>query len=473
MLSMSGLEKGSMGYQAALELAVSDALQEEQFGFDTLGAKPTAIVEARQRMLNSKTDLRRLSERDVLEQLIRAGERYRLETFKTPGFSDTLYEELFLKMLHPCIRPIDRHDPFSLQVQIQALVRVLAAGNVWIDFSHVDWRIRLGQLLWGARNDDWVQDGEIDETETEGDHIEERYWLLLQILLSCELLIRLDAITEGEESGVETIKPYEVSYFERNANLSVKWSLLLARAWLDNILVTRLDSSAERTGYCTIRPATSSWLASLTSKLSLSRGVHAADGLATGNPVYEVRGRHGERQVDGLIHFARKLRWPGIDQYEARISRAARVMANETPTKHSAAPPSLETKRLSPFEAPDGNRPLSRRRHISAALHPAGWISKSYISGLMLPGESISHFLMATLLENDSEAMKRLGSMASLCGGFKYSGKSFWSTQCIVGRVLAAGKGSVECMGWISSDIIPDGVDDGWMDIESHEAPGE
>jgi hypothetical protein len=84
----------------------------------------------------------------------------------------------------------------------------------------------------------------------------------------------------------------------------------------------------------------------------------------------------------------------------------------------------------------------------------------------MLPGDGVCHFLMATLLENDSKAMGRLGSFANLCGGFVYSGKSFWSTSCIVGRVIAAGQGSAECMGWVSSDILPLGINEGWVNIE-------
>jgi hypothetical protein len=106
-------------------------------------------------------------------------------------------------------------------------------------------------------------------------------------------------------------------------------------------------------------------------------------------------------------------------------------------------------------------------------LHPSGWLSKSYVSGLMLPGEGLSHFLMATLLENDPEALSRLGPMANLCGGFVYSGKSFWSTASVVGRVLAAGKGAVECMGWISSDVIPEGLGDGWVNVEVEETKGK
>jgi hypothetical protein len=35
-----------------------------------------------------------------------------------------------------------------------------------------------------------------------------------------------------------------------------------------------------------------------------------------------------------------------------------------------------------------------------------------------------------------------------------------------VGRVLAAGKGATECMGWISSGVVPQGIGEGWVDIE-------
>jgi hypothetical protein len=110
---------------------------------------------------------------------------------------------------------------------------------------------------------------------------------------------------------------------------------------------------------------------------------------------------------------------------------------------------------------------------MAAALHKNGWLSKSYIFGLMMPGDAVSHFLMATLLENDSEALSRIGSFANLSSGFVYHEKSFWSTSCIVGRVLAAGKGSAECMGWISTDIIPEGMNEGWINIDVHDVACE
>jgi hypothetical protein len=99
-------------------------------------------------------------------------------------------------------------------------------------------------------------------------------------------------------------------------------------------------------------------------------------------------------------------------------------------------------------------------------FQPSGWLSKSYLTGLILPGEGLSHFLMSTLLENDEIAVARLGEDANLYGGFVLADKSFWSTACIIGRVLAAGKGASECMGWLSSTMKPKGVGEGWVNVE-------
>jgi hypothetical protein len=479
MLSMQGLEKGTMGYQAALELAVSDALQEEQYGFDSLGSKGKVIIEQRQKMLTSKDGLRHLEESTILQQLIKNCLRYRNHNTRR-DLSNDLYNELFLHILHPPTRVLDHNDPYSLSVQIQALLKVLAAANVWIDFSHVEWRIRLGQILWGSLQGDEFEDGvDIHDAETSAERKEERYWLLLQILLSCELLIRLDAITEGEELGTESIKPSEVHRFERDANSSVKWSLHLARAWLENIDITQPDLS-NQPGH---DHHPTGWLASLTGKMTLhhhhNHSHHDSDShVHNKDPIFAIRGRHSQRQVDGLTHFAKTLRWPDIDAYATMISKNAGKASEPTPINTPlTSPATVDSRRSSYFGTTKGptdtTRMPSRRRKIAAALHPSGWLSKSYVSGLVLPGEGLSHFLMSTLLENDKEAMARLGPLANLCGGFVYGGKSFWSTACIVGRVLAAGRGSAECMGWISSDVTPQGLGDGWVNIEVDEIIGK
>ncbi|KAK3330971.1 hypothetical protein B0H66DRAFT_465635 [Apodospora peruviana] len=468
MLSMGGLEKGSVGYQAALELAVADALQEEQWGFETMGTRTLVVVEQRQKMLTSKDGLRHMEENLVLEQLIKNGRRYSERHPRERRVSSELYNELFLQILHPPTKVLDHSDPYSLSVQISALVKVLAAPNMWIDFSHVEWRIRLGQLLWGNPLEDEVDDGlSVHSTDSATEVHEERYWLLLQILLACELLVRLDAITEGEELGIESIRPAEIRRFEKDANKSVKWSLHLARAWLENIDVVKTEQTELS------HPEPTGWLATLTKRMSLSRehGAHHTRG-----PVYAIKGKHVQRQVDGLTHFARKLRWPDVDFQPSKVADNCRSVTEGAPLNTPLASPNSRgggSHRSSYFGDSTSDTKAkhtpARRRKISAALHPSGWLSKSYVSGLMLPGEGLSHFLMATLLENDPDAMERLGPMANLCGGFVYYGKSFWSTACIVGRVLAAGKGSAECMGWISSDITPQGLGDGWVNIAVEE----
>ncbi|KAI6340833.1 hypothetical protein MCOR30_002378 [Pyricularia oryzae] len=503
MLSMQGLEKGTVGFSAALELSAADALQEEQYGFESAGGRrPDPIIEARQKMLTSKDGLRYLEEPAIMEQLIKNGRRYVTNDLRDNMLSTDLYNELFLHILHPPTRVLDHQDPYSLSVQIQALLKVLNTPNVWVDFSHVEWRIRLGQVLWGSPSMADVEDVLDGEELDAGDSIEarseERYWLLLQILLACELWIRLDAIVEADDAGTEHIKPREIYRFQQEAKTAVKWSMLLAKSWLENIEVLKVEGL--KPDEAATRHSSAGWLATFTKRLSLAsdNGDKSLASLAPGSrpssratadhPAYDMRGKHGQRQVDGLTHFARRLKWPGIDAYEARISNNVRAVSEKTPLNTPLASPASDmpsyfgsaavvgsgnSAKTSMHIADQVRRQPSKRRKIAAALHPAGWLSKSYVSGLMLPGEGLSHFLMSTLLENDTEAMAKLGPMANLCGGFVYSGKSFWSTSCIVGRVIAAGKGSVECMGWISSDITPYGLSDGWVNVEVADIPGE
>ncbi|KAI5867571.1 hypothetical protein GGS23DRAFT_602611 [Durotheca rogersii] len=480
MLSMQGLEKGSIGYQAALEISVADALQEEQYGFNSLGSKGRVIVEQRQRLIASKDGLRHMDDSGIMEQLIRNEERYESGRRDAQAKSQELYNELFTKVLFPPAKVIDTKDPHSLSVQIHALVKVLAAPNAWIDFSRIEWRIRLGQILWGFPLDDELYDGSgINEGNDAQDRSEERYWLLLQILIACELLLRLDAITEGDEFGPgENLKLSEIHRFEKEANLSVRWSLVLARAWLENITVTKTHVTPSEP------PTPKGWLTSLTNRMSLKHehmhlAHHVDHTQYHHNPqseyVYAIQGRFRERQVYGLMHFARKLRWPGIQSSAAKLSENAISLDKITPI--TTPPPTHDTRRASYFAGDKtpahGRKQPSRRRKVEAALHPSGWFSKSYVSGLVLPGEGLSHFLMSTLLEVDEDALTSLGPMVNLCGGFVYSGKSFWSTACIVGRVLAAGQGAAECMGWISSDVTPQGFDNGWMNIAADAVPAD
>ncbi|KUI74542.1 hypothetical protein VM1G_10176 [Cytospora mali] len=476
MLSMQGLEKGTMGYQAALELGVSDALKDEQWGFWSVGAKDKVIVEARQMALTSKDGLRRVDETTVMDNLMKNAQRYQEKHNRDKASCHEMFQELFTQILHQPSRTFT--DPYSLSAQIMALLKVLAAPNVWIDFSHVEWRIRLGQVLWGTPEDgeDSVSDGAsiTDAEDTQGLH-EERYWLLLQILLACELLVRLDAITEGDELPGD-VKRSDIYRFEKEANCTVKWSLHLARVWLENIEITKTKASVN-SGVQTLPKG---WLANFTQKMSLTNDrPHSRHHDAHKTQyTYVMKGKYWERQVRGLTHFARRLKWPEIETESTRISDNCRAVTEGTPLNSPLDTPmsaksnkSSSTYFTATIKDGSSDRKTSRRQKVGAALHPAGWLSKSYVSGLMLPGEGLCHFLMSTLIENDVAAMTRLGPMANLCGGFVYQRKSFWSTACVVGRVLAAGKGAVECMGWISSDVQPQGLSDGWVDVRVEDIP--
>lgn len=485
MLSMQGLEKGTMGYQAALELSVSDSLEEEQFGFESIGTKARAVVEARERMLSSDGWLHRIPQPEILDRLKRNSEMYRANSFRKRD-PEEAFNELFHVLLRPGkVAPVDKRNKASLTNQINALVKCLGATNVWIDLAHVEWRVRLGQILWGKHHgDDLDDDTSIHDAHSTAERAEEKYWLLMQILVSSELLVRLDAITEGEEYGSGLFRQIDAVQFERAASATVKWSLLLARSWMDNVEIVREEDTSLMTLSGDRRGSNSGWLASLASKVSL-HSHRNGDRPPSPPHYYTIRGRNGQRQVDGLTHFAKKLQWPGIDAYERRISESIRNAAGAAQIQPAVllTPTPLTPKRReqdSYFGAWDvtcqrghhKERAQARRRRMAAALHPSGWLTKSYVFGLMLPGDALSHFLMATLLENDSEALAKLGSFANLSGGFVYSEKSFWSTSCIVGRVLAAGKGSAECMGWVSTDIVPDRMDDGWINIEVHDVAG-
>jgi len=451
MLSMQGLERGTMGFQAALEMGVADALQNP----DEDSHNEKVVSEHRWRFLNGKEGARPLTDSALIERLSNVSESYHEGANAQPRHSVELYTELFTQIIHPPSRVTDANDPYSLHVQIEALVRVLGMEHVWFDFSKVEWRIRLGLLLWGSSHEPDFEAEVNDEVFHEQNT--QRFWLLLQILLSCELLIRLDMVSKNYDAGESNLKPEEIHRFEKKATTSVRWSIILARQWLENIRIqkTKVIPAIEE------KPATG-WLASLTGAAQPEAAVQESI-----NDL-KFEGRHQVRQIRGLVHFARKINWPNVDKIVGKVSANGITISESMNNSPIGTPRSVSTQRSSYFS----NRPGLRRGlssindRMSAIIHPAGWLSNSYVSGLILPGESLSHFLISTLLENDPEAVAKLGEEANLYGGFVYQSKSFWSTSCVVGRVLAAGKNSAECMGWISSDVIPRGVKEEWIDID-------
>ncbi|TAQ88691.1 hypothetical protein B7494_g2965 [Chlorociboria aeruginascens] len=456
MLSMQGSERGTIGFAAALELEIADALNGPEE--ETSDEGPDSLPWRRRKFLNRKDGLRPITESTLIDCLIDVSTIYHDDPGKNERSTVEMYTRLFTQILFPPSRVTDSDDPYSLLVQIEVLIEVLAAPNIWVDFSLVEWRIRLGQILWGPVHESDPDDDISINSEVIHEPGAQKYWLLLQILIAAELLVRLDAIAHNADSGSDIPTPAETDYFEKTTTSSVNWSLILARIWLENIRVEKAELNVPSE-----QKSSPSWLAKLTG----TTGPPAPEEesmLADNIHNYVFQGRHQVRQVSGLLHFANTLHWPNIEKLAAKVSASNITMSdNRSSTPGLATPLSLDAQQSGSYF---GRRP-GMRRGLSALIHPSGWLSNTYISGLIMPGEALSHFLISTLLENDDAAFSKLGIEANLYGGFVYSGKSFWSLNCIVGRVLAAGKGASECVGWVSSGIIPTKFSHGWVDIKA------
>lgn len=420
---------------------------------------------------------------DLVEAFHDSPERMTILNNQAPG---DLYANLFGKFLTPPRYDSTADDPTGMKVQIDTLLKILQLRGVWFDFSLVEWRIRLGQILWS-------------EAETEVEPDTQPLWtdrdvLLLQITLACELLLRLDAISSMEVDDVKRqlhVSPQDFQGFLNLKTRKTDWDLVLARRFLENILVVKEYNTG---------PSVPD---------SKPKGLFSL--LGSSAPKDEVRSdlvllpQHQARQLSGLLYFAKTVQWPGIDLIVAELAQkitapevaqmldqasppTERVLDPSTPASISVYGTPLATPRSNTIldsyfgnlHKPELSRNNSRALQVPLsttllaqaddpehALNVGGWLSRSYLTGLILPGEGISHFLMSTLLENDKLAIVALGDSANLYGGFIYANRTWWSKASVVARVMGCIEGAVECMGWISFSKLPTDPADGWYAVNS------
>ncbi|KAF2829747.1 hypothetical protein CC86DRAFT_316926 [Ophiobolus disseminans] len=504
MLSAQGVEPGSIGFSHFLELPKSDGLithlDDSQSSKDFLQAQKNKehMHASPERIGIRAVDMNLVHDRlvelqDLYEAFQDSPSPMSILNHQSPG---DLYANLFSKFLTPPGYDGAGDDPTGLRIQILTLMRILKLKGVWYDFSLVEWRIRLGQIMWS--------DPEPTPEYESHPLWTEREVLLLQITLACELLLRLDAVTTIEASHVDektTISQDKLRSFFGSKTRKLDWDLVLARTFLHNVLVVKNAEPGLRD-----------------SQDSKSRGFLAmlgvgeqAEKLAAHKPDIVLLPQHQARQLSGLIKFASTIQWPGTETLMQEMARnlGARDVAQHveqlpspdglfldpvTPASISVYGTPLQTP-YSTTQMPDGyfghvkkhvltrdhshslRIPLSPTlspladRSSSAVASVGGWLSRSYLTGLVLPGEAISHFLISTLLENDKTAIESLGDYANLYGGFTYAGRTWWSKHSIVGRVFACLDGAVECMGWISFPKPPEGLQDRWHSIHSEQLP--
>ncbi|KAH8730638.1 hypothetical protein GQ44DRAFT_606429 [Phaeosphaeriaceae sp. PMI808] len=499
MLSAQGVEPGSIGLRHYLELPKSDSLitdlESSQSSKDFLQATRNKEI-----MQDSpeRIGIRAVDMSLIYDRLIELHDLY--DTFHdSPGSmtilnhqsTGDLYANLFSKFLTPPGYDGTADDPTGLRVQILTLVRILKLKGVWYDLSLVEWRIRLGQILWS--DPEPVPEHEPHPLWTE------REVLFLQITLACELLLRLDAATNaGDAKDQVKISEEEIRSFFGSKTRKLDWDLVLARRFLDNIIVVKSKEHDPPT-------------LKLRSIVATTLGGREEADAHTSDIV--LLPQHQGRQLSGLVKFAEALKWPNADTLMQELVQRLGVHDAEkhvgqlsslggmfpdpvSPASISVYATPLETPRstnhptdsyfghvgkpvlsrdnshslripLSPTSNPSDDRPSSPLTSVG------GWLSRSYLTGLILPGESISHFLISTLLENDRVAIASLGDSANLYGGFSYAGRTWWSKNSIVGRVFACLDGAVECTGWISFPKSAEGLQDRWHSIHSEQLPSD
>ncbi|KAK5129176.1 hypothetical protein LTR08_003773 [Meristemomyces frigidus] len=508
MLSANGLDPGTIGYEHFLQLPIADstALPDEPIFFDKRKLMYTEPEKLGLRELNMAVIVDRLNELGAVQAA-----KNDIDIIQNPWSKDKIEEmgeDLFADLLDPELGTTEAGTgSVTLRTQCEALQKVLNERDLWHDFSQVEWRIRVGQLLWSSQED---QEPPLDGNRQPS----ERDVLLLHITLAAELLVRLDVLDSADQTGdsVETEHGHAISALQQSRK--VKWDLLLAQTFLTNLTISaKVRDGSSKAGN----------RSSLFSTISFMTARETTDDEE--QPVQPLLlPKHEAKQLAGLLYFVKAIGWPHADdvqsELEAKLTareRSARGQGKRESQALSMRPISgvsiYATPLSSPGFAPSVYAPSTVNRnsyfgglgadlkeqqmtrpgvsrmttansmHLLAATSASaanadafevgGWLSRSWLTGLVLPGEPASHFLISTLLENSPQAIAALGDSANLYGGFVYAGRSFWSKSCVVGRVLAAMKGANECMGWVSVPGTPDGrEEDGWVDLDIMDVPG-
>lgn len=578
MLSVNGKEPGAIGFRHFLELATADVLRYKRAlpsrgkgdtldphllssmpltqAFDTLShlrdsyslCNHESIVLDRHKLLcEGPPAWKRIGVRDVpiryLVERLEHLSNFRLDAIKhvptdESGHKKTitildkespesLHKSLYTKLLFPPPQGWSQHQHEELKGQIEVLTRVLAVKGAWIDMSLPEWRLRVGQILWErpphADGDcmDCIKEenGKPEESKRGKSYLSldtgiERKWLLIQLLLAGELLMRLDAIVQLavlQYSKTITVTPQDMHEFDKLRHGKVNWDILFFQRASDNLIfrfippgtppTTIFEEPQSKNG---TPPQTQtkqhggfrSRFGSISKHFPLRRSSstgqeNISHEQASCESIWDtvvVVPRHPERQLKGLSVFAEKIGWPDHETLEERI-RTNLLLTSD----------SVESVYRIPVQNQSRSRELPKKEaycrstsHRYVSLHEpdraadnatsrtGGWLSRSWLAGLVMPGESIHQILMATVLENDPTVLHSLGSVANLYGGLSYGDENtWWSTKCIVGKVLAALPGSKVCMGWVRVSTIPGTENDKgfvkisntWISVENIQEP--
>ncbi|KAH8689562.1 hypothetical protein BGW36DRAFT_365332 [Talaromyces proteolyticus] len=458
--------------------------------------------------------------RDIVERIALLSE-FRVEalrknkqiTILDKESTETLYNKLYSTFLLPPPKKWNyRQQRENLKGQIEVLTRVLAVKGAWFDFSLPEARLRVGQLLWETpphADGDCLDAVETSSSKNDPDTSKvnaairaglERKWLLLQLLLAAELLVRLDAIVRlavlrpASSKTQVSVTSHDVRDLDKLRHGKVNWDVLFAQRFSDNLIVRCCPATASETSAPLQRKQSLfSKLGSLRINNQQQQQQQAADVKDSAWDCI-VTPLHPERQLQGLSVFAKAIGWPEYEGVERNIrSKLQKHIATPGGPINSSSlyntPITSLSKRL--FGRKDTYTRHPSRRYVvlhtpspeSESNNIGGWLSRTWLTGLVLPGDAINHLLITSLLENDPRALSTLGPVANLFGGFNYSGSTWWSTKSVVGRVLAALADSRVCMGWVRTSLTltlstdqdtvnqnpPSALQDTWFEVDVEE----
>lgn len=363
----------------------------------------------------------------------------------------TLHDTLFCRLLHfPPVSILDDENPLSIKCQIRLLTTVLATEGAWIDFSLEEWRLRAGRILWETPPEDVSQDvplhaEDVSQSQDASQDVPskngtpqeiERTWLLIQMLLAGELLLRVDGLVHaGLQSSHIGASATEIGEFDRLRDRKVNWDLISVRRLFDSM---RIEQDA---GRCVLVPL------------------------------------RVQPQLHGLLVFAEQIGWPNLSVLKEMATGKVTTeddFRRPLPASHQPDIPTTATRRILSLHTEPGTDSTA-----GPGGGGPGWITRSWLSGFIMPGDSINQLLLCSVLENDPQAQRVLGEQANVRGGFSYQGQSWWSKHCIIGKVVAGLTGSQthESMGWLRSDLIPhetastQPLDNRWFEVRVKEPP--
>jgi hypothetical protein len=496
MLSANGLDPGTVGFEHFLQLPVADStvMPNEPIFFEKRMLLDTEPEKLGLRKLGTEVLVHRMNELTDLHAAQKSSDQAQQPW--SDSKIEEMGEELFGKVVDAELGTTGAGTgDVSLKTQIAALQKVLSESELWHDFSQVEWRIRVGQLLWAAE--------EAEASPFASDRRpSERDVLLLQMTLASELLVRLDAL---KRLPVSALTQSERESISKAQSTKMQYDMVLAKTVLEHLTI------AVSTGNTSNRTNRNSFL----SAISYLTAKETTEEAATDCVQAVFLPKDEKTQLSGLLLFSEALGWPHSADVEAQLKN--KLSKNTTVSdikKQEVVKPSRPVSGISFYATPlsspilPGYSPSVKRgsyfgelgrqsrpglsrmttansMQLQAASSPTntgefsdfevgGWLSRSWLAGLVLPGEPASHFLLSTLLENSPQAIDSLGESADLYGGFLYRGRTYWSKSCVAGRVLAASKGAKECMGWISVPWPSESEqrDDGWLSLDVKDIPG-